>query len=501
MEKAKFNIYVEDYNIPLNPWYILNNNCFKDGLKKILGFNFRIDNLFLFEKNKVTWGPIDQQFVKIGDIVIEKIKNDPNFLTEIIQSHYNSFEKIKNFCQKLEKTNLKSKSNSELFTIYNKYYQIYAECWNWGLLIQLFEMGAVKFSDRIFKLVKRELEQFGNSNIVFSKLIAPIKETYLNKEGIAILKMVQKIQEDKLLLKIVKKSNNLNKLSLEFQNKLKQLSNKFGWMQYYYLGPAAQPEYYYDLLKLKLELNAKKEIEKYYLKRKELESLQNKIQRKLNLSNKKYIESLREFSFLKEMRKEVHIYYFNYHMHKWYLEVARRFYWSPLRVKYITKDEFKKILVKKEMVINEQELNDRYLCLAYLLENNKEQFYSGKKAQKYKNSFIYPKIDLRVKKLEGNIAYPGKTKGIVKIVNSIEDLIKFNQGDILVSFSTNPSLVPAMNKASAIITNTGGITCHAAIVSRELKIPCVIGTKIATKVLKDGDLVEVDANKGIVRKI
>lgn len=56
-----------------------------------------------------------------------------------------------------------------------------------------------------------------------------------------------------------------------------------------------------------------------------------------------------------------------------------------------------------------------------------------------------------------------------------------------------------MERAATIITDEGGITCHAAIISRELKIPCIIGTKIATQVLKDGDRVEVDANKGIIR--
>jgi pyruvate,water dikinase len=59
----------------------------------------------------------------------------------------------------------------------------------------------------------------------------------------------------------------------------------------------------------------------------------------------------------------------------------------------------------------------------------------------------------------------------------------------------------AMRKAAAIVTDLGGITCHAAIVSREMKVPCVVGTKIATKVFKDGDLVEVDAIKGTVRKL
>jgi phosphoenolpyruvate synthase/pyruvate phosphate dikinase len=67
------------------------------------------------------------------------------------------------------------------------------------------------------------------------------------------------------------------------------------------------------------------------------------------------------------------------------------------------------------------------------------------------------------------------------------------QGNILVCPMTLPDYVPAMKKARAIITNEGGITCHAAIISRELKIPCIVGTKIATQVLKDGDRVEVDA--------
>jgi phosphohistidine swiveling domain-containing protein len=71
--------------------------------------------------------------------------------------------------------------------------------------------------------------------------------------------------------------------------------------------------------------------------------------------------------------------------------------------------------------------------------------------------------------------------------------------DILVSQITYPSLLPAMKKAGAIITNVGGVICHAAIIARELNIPCIVGTKFATKVLKDGDLVEVDADTGVVR--
>lgn len=103
--------------------------------------------------------------------------------------------------------------------------------------------------------------------------------------------------------------------------------------------------------------------------------------------------------------------------------------------------------------------------------------------------------------VEGIVASKGVVRGRVCVVNSIDDFPKFHNGDIIVSINTNPMLMPVLQKCKAIVTDEGGIICHAAIISRELNKPCIIGTKIATKVLKDGDFVEVDAAKGIVKKL
>ncbi|MBI4043543.1 MAG: hypothetical protein HY393_01900 [Candidatus Diapherotrites archaeon] len=103
-----------------------------------------------------------------------------------------------------------------------------------------------------------------------------------------------------------------------------------------------------------------------------------------------------------------------------------------------------------------------------------------------------------VTELKGQTAFAGKAQGKVHIIKFIEEAQHLIEGEVLVTGMTDPRYVPAMKKASAIITNEGGITCHAAIVSRELGIPCVIGTKIATKVLKDGWIVQVKANHGQV---
>ncbi len=103
--------------------------------------------------------------------------------------------------------------------------------------------------------------------------------------------------------------------------------------------------------------------------------------------------------------------------------------------------------------------------------------------------------------IHGQVAYPGKVTGHVRRLHGVKQLAEFQDGEILVAATTTPDLLPAMKKAAAIVSDEGGLVCHAAIVARELKIPCVIGTKVAMDVLRDGDLVEVDAEQGIVRKI
>lgn len=103
--------------------------------------------------------------------------------------------------------------------------------------------------------------------------------------------------------------------------------------------------------------------------------------------------------------------------------------------------------------------------------------------------------------IKGLTAFPGVVKGRVRIVLDNNPNTPFEFDEVLVAISTNPVLAPLMHKALAFVTDEGGITCHAAIVARELKKPCIIGTKFATKVFKDGDMVEVDADKGIVRKL
>ena len=106
--------------------------------------------------------------------------------------------------------------------------------------------------------------------------------------------------------------------------------------------------------------------------------------------------------------------------------------------------------------------------------------------------------------LSGTVASKGANpvvRGKIRILLNPLEINRIRNGEVLVAPMTSPEYVFAMKKAVAIVTDTGGLTSHAAIVSRELKKPCIVGTKFATKIFKDGDFVEVNANTGIVRRL
>ncbi|RJR28091.1 phosphoenolpyruvate synthase, partial [Candidatus Microgenomates bacterium] len=145
---------------------------------------------------------------------------------------------------------------------------------------------------------------------------------------------------------------------------------------------------------------------------------------------------------------------------------------------------------------------DRRKAYLFVLNGKKVKSAYGDSAISLKQKLIPDKDFSKTKMVEGKSAYPGLIKGKVFVFNwgskdFNKQIANMPEGAVLVAGQTRPSLMPAIRKASAIVTDEGGITSHAAIVSRELKIPCLIGTEYATKIFKTGDLVEVDANKGI----
>lgn len=164
------------------------------------------------------------------------------------------------------------------------------------------------------------------------------------------------------------------------------------------------------------------------------------------------------------------------------------------------------------MPLMEQSLPQEILKIQSLMPGFKEQLtirqractiiYDPKKEIRvFNGQILFPKGVQKKAKFEvrGIVACGGKAVGRAKIIKNVDEIYKVNHGDIIVSPMTSPDLMPAIRRCVAIVTDFGGITCHAAIVAREFTIPCIVGTKDATEIIHEDDLVEVDANSGIVK--
>ena len=167
-------------------------------------------------------------------------------------------------------------------------------------------------------------------------------------------------------------------------------------------------------------------------------------------------------------------------------------------VSALTWQEITESLFKRELVIDRDIVAARKKDYGFIMEDGKVIYITGKELAQ---ELAKLPTDEKVEELQGDIAFRGTYRGRVVIVTTPEEINKVQKGDILVSPMTDPYYVAAMVRAGAIVTDEGGILSHAAIVSRELGVPCIVGTGNATSVLKDGVIVEVDASgeRGKVR--
>jgi phosphohistidine swiveling domain-containing protein len=149
---------------------------------------------------------------------------------------------------------------------------------------------------------------------------------------------------------------------------------------------------------------------------------------------------------------------------------------------------------------DKESLTNRYDQSVIYFDGAKKYILSLNQVNQFE-SLIVETSGSKSTEIKGVVASRGKAIGTCQIIRDPRQVDIFNDGDIIITGMTRPEFVPLMKKAGAIVTDAGGVLSHAAIVSRELKKPCIIGTEVATNIFKDGDKVEVDAYKGVVKKI
>lgn len=292
------------------------------------------------------------------------------------------------------------------------------------------------------------------------------------------------------------------KLTLSKNPNFQKFSQKYYWLQSNYLSSRFLDAKYFEKESNKLKKEkTNSEIQS------ELDSLLNKVklhnqkiknllkQNKFSYKLKKTLELLRFMSLWIDTRKMGAVRKTSY-LDMTVREIVRRTKMPINQINYYTPEETVNLLKNKQKVPLNTLIQRRKLSVYVACPTTNsftEQIYTGKNAQKIFKLFE----TTNSKELKGFVASVRgvKLKGIAQVINN-PHTEKFIKGRILIATMTRPDFVPIMRYAKAIITDEGGITSHAAIVSRELKIPCIIGTKIASKSIKSGQKIEIDTTNG-----
>lgn len=479
--------------------------------KHITGKRYLNEAISIVKKgNNVGTYFVKNELRELIEKVIEKIVRNPE---RIYKLHLKTIEYNKKYfseAKKVDKLEL-----SEIKT--GKLIKIYQNLFKWMQLSHGHSQPTTWFVDSdgedLSKMLMGYLEgkiKEGKLNIsvaeAFSVLTTPEWDSFAKIEEIEMLKVYSLIKSDRKAKKLFARKkpdaikNGLNNLNPRIKKAIYDHFKKWRWAPYDYIGPAYKIDYYLNVWSALLEekINPNREIKRFEKSFEETREKKKKILKDLKI-DKKYRDIFKlatQIVWLKGFRKDV-LYHGCYVTDKLLKELGKRVGLSLMQMKFISHSEMKNF-----RKFTARELDERYENSTIYIRRGRVYIYTGRKAKNFLEKQILEKVEIEnVEELKGTCACIGNVKGVVKIINTPEEMEKMEKGNILVAHTTFPSLVPAMKKASAIVTDDGGITCHAAIVSRELKTPCVVGTKIATQALKDGDLVEVDAERGIVRKL
>lgn len=479
IDAFQWYLFEQVFNYPA--WLVWSPlSAYLNRLDQLFGVGY-FRGLYFFKNGDLWMFNIEGEMEKAGEELLERDIRDKTTLSLILKRidvlSKELIEKSNNF-KKIDVTRV---NNVDLAKMFEDLITTHNLLWVMGQAINLLEQNSSFATSRLKKLLLADGVPEEKIINILNVLTTPSDYSYSQKE-----------EQD--ILALAKKEVTPESLRAHWQ--------KYAWLGYNWSGPAYDEKYFKERIDALKKDRDKKKFE------------QTEIEYRLNTEHKKGAlidqfnlteetvrmgEIIEKIIYLKAFRVDAS-WFFYWIIEPLFHKIARQCFLSFEQVQFLKPQEI--IALLEGGSIDENILNQRRKMFAISFRNGQIEECVGEVAEKLFEA-IQKKLSssdqITMVELKGEVGCPGIASGMVKIINIPEDIPKMKKGDILVSHTTNPRLVPAMKLAAAVVADIGGVTSHAAIISRELGIPCVIGTKKATRVLKDGMRVEVNANNGIIK--
>ncbi|MFH1308252.1 MAG: PEP-utilizing enzyme [archaeon] len=438
----------------------------------------------------------------------EAVNKNPKKIENFFKEWAKRSKKFETAMTRLEFIRLKELSTEELLKEFNLFNKPLIEFWNINLLVESHD----PFTDLYYLDFEKKASDKKKARHAFSLLTLPTKSSFTAEERKSLLNMIIKyLNNNKKRKKIMNDSNEdfLTYIKInepKFFEALLKHQREFFWVQNNYLDRTIlQVTDFLNILRDSIKEStieqARQELDKI-TNFDALKKEQEELIKELKIPEKvvKELEYIKNITWIKDDRKRVILIYLH-NIHGFIEEFARRTGINEKLIGYAKTEEIPLILQNSMPISTLQQRRNG--CSFISQKPNKFSILVGNEFLEFKK-LVSKNIETKtVYEIEGNVACRGSEpiiRGKVKVIlNPNKETI--SEDEILVTSMTRPDFVPLMRKARAVITDEGGITCHAAIVSREMNKPCIIGTKNATKVLQSGQEIEIRMHHGLIKVI
>ena len=450
-------------------------------LKDYFPTSARVTVCFVINKRFV-WAYEAGDMLRISNLLMKQASGNRRYYLKLYQKWQRQIHAYNQLVNKINKLNLSRLSRGRVINLFEEFSKTYLQEYALPLLTDHYHGYSEKtLLPQILKFLKNISNK--EKDKIYQILLQPTNPSFIKEAHWSVLKMAARLQQGQ-----------------NIKSDLAQHTKNYYWLHNNYTCSQYLDEnYWLKEVKKYIKKDCLAVLKKERADFKNIKKQKDLYIKKLNLDRQTALglEILDHFSYWQDQRKQANM-IANWIIDQFIRELSKRTKADYWLLKHLTPAEV--ALAFKTKKIDQELLRRRLKCSVVVVTPKSIDVLAYPKArQLYQRMF--PKTDYSVKVIRGVVANQGKAQGRARVITSSRQFKNFKKGEILVASMTRPDYTVILNKATAIITDEGGLTCHAAIVSRELGIPCIIGTKIATKVLKSGDRIKVDANKGVIKKL
>lgn len=492
-------------NWPLLDDTMMADNAFERRFRKISGTSPRI-SIGIHRNSIVTEYHSEEDYSRLEDYFLDKFERNPNFIHESVKNYQKETQKDVEALHKISKSKFQTLSNrklSDLFLQARKHFEYNSAIDHYTWYMEKF------FVPMLEKFVYEYLCKKGDPSLLseyMSLLVTPERPSQYAREREDFFALVKAVKRNKALVRTIQNSTRIEAYK-EFPSLKKRILshlNKYVWISVLVNNPPTREQDIWKELKVFL-----KEKDAHFMIKSR--RIGDKVTAEILTDKKRVLKYLNPQSKIKSLIKglEAIAYvrtednavmgHLTYLVIPLYTEVARR-----LGLTYYELKEFRPweivSLLRCSLKVQTKDLKSRQNLLCRVKYKGKEFTLTGKDARSVSEIVVGNKGEKRAEKsvFRGTPASAGVTKGKARVTLSSKEANSVLRGEILIAPATSADFVPAMRKAGAVVTEFGGITSHASVVSREFNIPCIVGVSEITKHIKSGQTVSVDANTGTI---